>query len=80
MVAVFWLGILIEATQETGVVPPRRRAVIGTPIYLPHTTRRETVGVFYSPPTGEEIVIPIGMNRIIISLKKIISKLTNKNF
>ena len=46
MVAAFWAGIPVEVTQEAGVVPRRKRAAIGTPFQSPHTTRRETVGVF----------------------------------
>ena len=47
MVATFWAGIRVEVTQEARVVSRCRRAAIGTTFYLPHTTRRETVGVFY---------------------------------
>ena len=31
MVAVFWTGILVEVTQEAGIVPRYRRVAIGTP-------------------------------------------------
>ena len=31
MVASFWAGILVEVTQEAGLVPRCRRAAIGTP-------------------------------------------------
>ena len=31
MVAVFWVGVPVEVTQETGVVPRCRCAAIGTP-------------------------------------------------
>ena len=31
MLAAFWAGIKVEVTQEAGVVPPCRRAAIGTP-------------------------------------------------
>ena len=51
MVAAFWAGIPVDFTQETGGVPCRRRAAIGTPFNSPLTTRRETVGVFYPSPT-----------------------------
>ena len=30
MLVSFWAGILVEVTQQTGVVPCRRRALIGT--------------------------------------------------
>ena len=50
MVAAFWPRIPVEVTQEAGVVPRCRRAVIGTPILSPHRTRRETMGVFYPRP------------------------------
>ena len=39
MVAAFWAGIsvssakIVEVTQDAGVVPCRRRATIGTPLY-----------------------------------------------
>ena len=52
MVAAFWVGIPVEVTQEAGVIPRCRRAVVGTPFELPHTTHRETVGVFYTRPQG----------------------------
>ena len=50
MVAAFWVGIPVEVTQEAGVIPRCRRAVVGTPFELPHTTRRKTMGALYSPP------------------------------
>ena len=47
IVAAFWVGVPVEVTQDAGVVPHCRCAVIGTPFLSPHTTRRATVGVFY---------------------------------
>ena len=44
------------AAQEAGVVPCRRRDAIGTPFKSPHTTRKETMGVFYPPSTGGNII------------------------
>ena len=46
----------VEVTQDASVVPRRNLANIGTPFQQPHTTRRETVGVFYPPPSREETV------------------------
>ena len=51
MVAAFWAGIPVEVTQEAGVVPRCRCAVIEIPFQSPHTTRKETVDVFYRQPT-----------------------------
>ena len=51
MVVAFWAGILVEATQEAGIVQRFRRAAIGTPFQSPNTARKETVGVFYPSPT-----------------------------
>ena len=45
-------SLTVEVIQEAGVVPCCRRAAIGTPYLSHHSTRRETVGVFYQPPTG----------------------------
>ena len=42
----------VEVTQESGVVPRYRSAAIRILFQSPHTTRRETVGVFYPTPTG----------------------------
>ena len=49
IVAAFWAGITV--TQEAGVVPRHIRATIRTSFQSPYTTRRETVGVFYSSAT-----------------------------
>ena len=57
IVAAFWAGIPVEVTQEAGIVPSCRRAAIGTRFLSPHTTRRKTVGVFYSTPTGGMVVL-----------------------
>ena len=57
MLVVFWAGIPVEVTQGAGVVPRCRRAAIGTPISLPHTTHKDTVDVFYTLPTGGNHII-----------------------
>ena len=40
----------VEVTQEVGIVPRRRHAVIRIPFKSPQTIHRETLGVFYSLP------------------------------
>ena len=45
-------SIPVKVTHKFRIVPRYRRAAIGTPSQASHMTRRETVGVFYPPPTG----------------------------
>ena len=62
-----WSGILVEVIQEAGVVSRYRHAAIATPFSSPHTTRRETVGIYYpllsggwklnTSPTGDGDII-----------------------
>ena len=56
IVSAFWPSVPVEVTNEDGLVPRCRLAAIGT-YDTPHTTRRETVGVFYSLPTVGNMVI-----------------------
>ena len=77
MVAAFWAGIPVEFTQEADVIPCRRRAAIGTPFKSPHTTRRETVGVFYPSPTVPNLnylVVVIVQGNFLHSLLSLIAR------
>ena len=71
----FWAGTpvfsakTVKVTQETGVVPRRRRTANGTPFESPHTTRRETVDVFYPPSTGWKWLLCIYFLHVILGRK-----------
>ena len=72
MVVAFCAGIPLEFTQEAGVVPCHRCSAIRTPFQSPHTTRREVVCVFYSPPI-EEVFPSMHTLTVVISAKWSIS-------
>ena len=50
ILAAFWAGIMVEVTQEAGVVPRIRRAAIGTSFLSPQKTRRDTYARRIHPP------------------------------
>ena len=54
MLAAFWAGIPVEVTQEAGVVPRLwTHYNQDTLLVASHTSRRDTMGVFYLPPTED---------------------------
>ena len=56
MVAVFWAGILVEVTQDAGVVPRRTRAAIGTPFLVASYDTQGNGGRILPPPTRGMII------------------------